>query len=72
MVMITTSNKCGSEDEFWKDSFMLGPIKSPFNIPEFYLCIPISLGAQVKTYVNKTKFWKGIKGECCRHKNLMD
>ena len=56
MVMITTSNKSGSENEFWKDSFMLGPIKYSFNIHEFYLCIPISLGAQVKTYVNKTKF----------------
>ena len=59
--MITTSNKSGSEDEFWKDSFMLGPIKYSFNIHEFYLCIPISLGVQVQTYVIKTNFKKTTK-----------
>ena len=54
--MIKTSSKGGNKDEFWKDYLCWGSIESPFNIHKFYLCIPISLGAQVKTYVNKTKF----------------
>ena len=58
MVMITTSNKSGNKDEFGKG---WGPIKSPFNIHKFYLCIPISLEAQVQTYVNNLKT---NKGEC--------
>ena len=40
-----------------------GSIESPFNIHKFYMCVPISLGAEVKTYVNKTKIWKSNKGE---------
>ena len=42
-----------------------GSIKSPFNIHKFNLCILISLGPQVQTYVKKKKsFWKTKKKEC--------
>ena len=42
----------------------MGSTNSSFNIHKFYLCIPFSLGAQVQTYVNKSKIWKTIKKEC--------
>ena len=62
--MITTSSKSGNKDKFWKDLSYRGSIKSSFNIYKFNLCIPISLGVQVQTYVNKNKILKTNKGEC--------
>ena len=45
-----------------------GSIKSQFNTYKFNLCIPISLGVQIQTYVKKIKFWKTKKKKCNLYK----
>ena len=57
--------KTGNKEEFWKIFLCRGSIKSPFNFRKFYLCIPISLGAQVQTYVNKNQIFEKTTKEKC-------
>ena len=57
--------KTSNKEEFWKNFLCRDSIKSPFNFHKFCLCIPISLGAQVQTYVNKNQiFEKPTKEKC--------
>ena len=64
MVMITTSSKSGNKISFENNLSCRDSIKSSFNIHKFNLYIPISLGAQVQTYMNKNKILKTHKREC--------